>query len=103
MTLQERLREAGLDLSARGWRGSCGSPDCGIASNRANEAALALDANDERIKELEGVLRAACILVNEQANDEGLWFRPDSVIEAYFQQELSRLHEHINRAREALK
>ena len=58
MTLQERLREAGLDLSARGWRDSCGSPDCGIASNLANEAALALDAKDERIKELEGALRA---------------------------------------------
>lgn len=57
MTLQERLREAGLDLSARGWRDSCGSPDCGIASNLANEAALALDAQEKRIKELEGGLR----------------------------------------------
>ena len=31
-------------------------------------------------------------VVNEQAEDEGLWFIPDTVGEAYLQRELRRLH-----------
>lgn len=31
-------------------------------------------------------------LVNEQAEDEGLWCNAQNVVEAYLQQELRRLH-----------
>ena len=31
-------------------------------------------------------------LVNEQANDDGLWFVAETAAEAYLQQELRRLH-----------
>lgn len=31
-------------------------------------------------------------LVNEQANDDGLWFHATRITEAYLQQELRRLH-----------
>lgn len=34
-------------------------------------------------------------VVAEQAADDGLWFQTDSIVEAYFQQELRRLHEII--------
>jgi hypothetical protein len=34
-------------------------------------------------------------LVNEQAEDEGLWFKPETAPEAYLQQELRRLHKII--------
>ena len=81
MTLQERLREAGLDLSARGWRDSCGSPDCGIASNLANEAALALDAKDARIKELEGESEILAFLLgcHEINADQFYWLRKSEI------------------------
>lgn len=36
-------------------------------------------------------------IVAAQANDEGLWFMAESIVEAYFQQELRRLHEAIER------
>ena len=34
-------------------------------------------------------------LVNEQAEDEGLWFQAESATEAYLQQALRKLHEII--------
>jgi hypothetical protein len=34
-------------------------------------------------------------LVDEQANDPGLWFQAQTASEAYLQQELRRLHEAI--------
>jgi len=34
-------------------------------------------------------------LVDQQAADDALWFIPDTVVEAYFQQELRRLHSAI--------
>ncbi len=37
-------------------------------------------------------------LVNEQAEDEGLWFIAETAAEAYLQQELRRLHALIERA-----
>lgn len=40
--------------------------------------------------------RAAVMkIVNEQANDDGIWFVPATAAEAYLQQELRRLHEAI--------
>ena len=38
------------------------------------------------------VLSAVVNLVNEQAEDEGLWFEAQTMPEAYLQQELRRLH-----------
>jgi hypothetical protein len=40
-------------------------------------------------------LRTVQALVNEQAEDEGLWFQADTATEAYLQQELRRLHDAI--------
>ncbi len=37
-------------------------------------------------------------LVNEQAEDEGLWFVAQTASEAYLQQELRRLHAAIEEA-----
>ena len=37
-------------------------------------------------------LRDAEAVVNEQAEDEGLWFQAQTAPEAYLQQELRRLH-----------
>ena len=36
--------------------------------------------------------KAARSLVDEQAEDEGLWSGSESIVEAYLQQELRRLH-----------
>lgn len=36
-------------------------------------------------------------LVNKQTEDEALWLMPDSMPEAYLQQELRRLHEIIKK------
>lgn len=36
-------------------------------------------------------------LVNEQAEDEGLWFVAHTASEAYLQQELRRLHDAVER------
>lgn len=37
-------------------------------------------------------LARARAIVDEQAEDEGLWFRAQTAAEAYLQQELRRLH-----------
>ena len=47
-----------------------------------------IEALEVRQEKLEAV-------VAEQAADDGLWFQADSIIEAYFQQELRKLHEII--------
>ena len=50
-----------------------------------------------RILAIEAETRADALaeprrLVDEQAEDEGLWFVPETAAEAYLQQELRRLH-----------
>ena len=45
-----------------------------------------------RMRKLEETFKSARAIVDEQAEDEGLWFIAESIIEAYFQQELRRLH-----------
>ena len=47
-------------------------------------------------------LRAARALVDEQANDEGLWFVADTAPEAYLQQELRKLHSIIERSSDTI-
>jgi hypothetical protein len=37
-------------------------------------------------------------IVNEQAEDEGLWFVAETAAEAYLQQELRRLHAAVEEA-----
>jgi hypothetical protein len=46
----------------------------------------------EAARELREAIAAVHSLVSEQAEDEGLWFVADSIVEAYLQQELRRLH-----------
>lgn len=45
-----------------------------------------------RIENLEAQRDAIQQVVDEQAEDEGLWFRAETAAEAYLQQELRRLH-----------
>ena len=72
--------------------------------NDLNEESLRLFREVERLTaELESraapveppVLSAVVNLVNEQAEDECLWFEAQTMPEAYLQQELRRLHEVI--------
>jgi len=45
-----------------------------------------------------GKLKALRQIVDEQAEDESLWFVAETAPEAYLQQELRRLHDAIERA-----
>ena len=49
--------------------------------------------------ELEAALKAAQEVVDEQSEDEGLWFDAKTAPEAYLQQEMRRLHAAIDAAR----
>lgn len=51
--LLAKLREEALALSSRAWNSRCGSPDCGIASNLASEAADAIERLESEIKALQ--------------------------------------------------
>ena len=55
---------------------------------------------DEYHLGMENRLRKIRALVNEQAEDEGLWFVAATAPEAYLQQELRRLHAAIEEGRE---
>ena len=57
-----------------------------IEKRKTLEAAIA------RIEALEAADSLIKHLVNEQAEDEGLWFVAETAAEAYLQQELRRLH-----------
>jgi hypothetical protein len=39
--------------------------------------------------------QAAIVVVNEQAEDDGLWFVPQTITEDYLQRALRRLHEAV--------
>ena len=54
-----------------------------------------LGVQDATIKKLRQQLAAIKAIVDEQAEDEGLWFRARRAPEAYLQQALRRLHETI--------
>ena len=56
------------------------------------------DAPNERLN----IYHKAWELVQEQAEDEGLWFCSESISEAYLQQELRRLHAVIEGDKEVL-
>lgn len=60
------------------------------------------DDVDRRIAVLTDALRAIQRIVDEQAKDEGLWFRAQYASEAYPQRELRRLHAVVE-ATEALR
>lgn len=51
--LLAKLREEALALSSKAWNSRCGGPDCGIASNLANEAADAIDSLESEVKALQ--------------------------------------------------
>lgn len=55
-----------------------------------------LDA-ERSLKVLEARLAALRALVNEQAEDDGLWYEAETASEAYQQQELRRLHRTIEK------
>ena len=52
-------------------------------------------AKDEARRE---VLKEIVVLVDEQAEDEGLWFNAEQASEAHLQQELRKLHAVIEEA-----
>jgi hypothetical protein len=56
------------------------------------------DSDFERLRAIETKHTAALALVNEQAEDDGLWFVARTAPEAYLQQELRRLHAALEEA-----
>jgi hypothetical protein len=50
------------------------------------------EAAEQRVADLTEALRRIRGVVDAQAEDDGLWFVADSIVEAYFQQELRSLH-----------
>ena len=66
--------------------GRYGAPEKGFV------CAYDIKSVDDLIAELEAKQNKIRALVNEQAEDEGLWFKATTVTEAYLQQELRRLH-----------
>lgn len=53
----------------------------------------------EQIEKRDRLIKAMLLIVNDQAEDEALWFRAEKIAEAYFQQELRRLHCAVEAAR----
>lgn len=84
-TLRQHIESTAAELEAL--RASTASVQ---ADQRAENDRLRGEVEELR-KDAER-LRAASNVVNEQAENDGLWFIPDSVVEAFFQQELRRLH-----------
>ena len=64
--------------------------------HRAAEAELHVLLDD--LRAARKVVEDIRTLVDEQAEDEGLWFEAATAPEAYLQQELRRLHEAVERA-----
>lgn len=78
-----------------------------VIRHRALES-LALDGQAQELQadnaRLRAALGAAQVVVNRQAEDDGLWFNARTAPEAYLQQELRALHRVIEATRaEALK
>ena len=51
-----------------------------------------VDRLEHKIKKLEAEKVGLGIMVDEQAEDDGLWFQAETAPEAYLQQELRKLH-----------
>ena len=69
-----------------------------------NDLAHQLNQSNERNGRLIAQRDAIQQVVDEQAEDEGLWFRAETAAEAYLQQELRRLHAAVEgAARAAIK
>jgi hypothetical protein len=62
------------------------------AQRLAAEKVQAANREWQRLRAVDAGAKAARTLVNEQAEDEGLWFQARTAPEAYLQQELRRLH-----------
>jgi hypothetical protein len=65
------------------------------AQRLAAEKHAAHDREWQRLRAVDAAAKAARTLINEQAEDEGLWFQAQSAPEAYLQQELRRLHDAV--------
>ncbi len=60
--------------------------------NQSHEMKLSVRGYEIQIADLEAQRDAIQQVVDEQAEDEGLWFRAQTAPEAYLQQALRRLH-----------
>ena len=65
------------------------------ASRAAPVATPAGAASEAKMADSAARLLAIQAVVDEQANDAGIWFHAETAAEAYLQQELRRLHEVI--------
>lgn len=72
------------------------NPSDAILISLAPDLALKLADAVEALEEIQR-------LINEQAEADGLWFVAESVVEAYFQQELRRLHDAVEEALARIK
>lgn len=59
--------------------------------------------SEKRIADLESRLSAIQAVVDEQAEDDGLWFHAQYITEDHLQRELRRLHRVIERAALSLR
>lgn len=56
------------------------------------------DENIEKFNQLKNAVQKLQKLVDEQAEDDGIWFIAESAPEAYLQQELRKIHKLIEEA-----
>ena len=89
-----RERAAMEQLDCRRWQ-ECGrelSQEVDRLRARAFYLAAENDKDKQRIAELERERKALMEVVNEQAEDDGLWFVAESITEDMLQRALRRLH-----------
>jgi hypothetical protein len=70
-------------------------PDAALRQGTAITHPEEIKAAYSRIEELERALKCIDLLVDLQANDEGLWFIDPTCAEAYVQAGLRKLHSEI--------
>ncbi len=97
---EERRENQGLRTAIRALENSMaklyGEREASRKEHRAAEAELHVLLDD--LRAARKVVENIRTLVDEQAEDEGLWFEAATAPEAYLQQELRRLHEAVERA-----
>jgi cell division protein FtsB len=84
----DKLRADNAELRAEveRWRDACGA-----------DHVKRVQTLESEVERLRAALTAIRAMVNQQAEDEGLWFIHVTASEAYLQQELRSLHDRIER------
>ena len=91
MTVKHRYRD-GDKTGAERWHDENPAHHVPPASLGDYVSRAELDESGKRIAELEARLAGIRAVVDKQAEDDGLWADAESIVEAYLQQGLRRLH-----------